>query len=409
MAAYDLAVKTDAVEMATQSLEKEAEAAGRTMDDLSGAAEEAAEDAKEAAEQEKEAMRELLKNAEDAAQAVIDYYNQVRQSVSQSVGNVIGGFHEAITKSDEELRELEKSKEKLDAEIRAETNKQEKDKKLKKLQEVEIKIETISGERPSAQKMINNLQSQLNFMAEYQELMAGAKAKGVSDDVLAQLADGSTESMEYLRALSQASDGQITEINKLYKDVGDQKQGFVDNLTEQKLAVDDVWNGLVNDASTALTALAQKDEEAFNTADGLISNFINGLRAHQPDLNKEIMSITTKIGYLTSMGKGFNFQFGVNGVPAIRLLPKHKNGLDYVPFDGYTAQLHEGESILTKEEARIWRGYMEGNSNFLSGAIWNNAPDMGGNVYLDGQIVGNLISARQGKQFRRLERSGWRG
>jgi hypothetical protein len=30
----------------------------------------------------------------------------------------------------------------------------------------------------------------------------------------------------------------------------------------------------------------------------------------------------------------------------------HADGLSYVPFDGYVAQLHEGERVLTKQEAR---------------------------------------------------------
>ena len=33
----------------------------------------------------------------------------------------------------------------------------------------------------------------------------------------------------------------------------------------------------------------------------------------------------------------------------------HALGLDYVPFDGYKAELHEGESVLTKSEANRWR------------------------------------------------------
>ena len=33
----------------------------------------------------------------------------------------------------------------------------------------------------------------------------------------------------------------------------------------------------------------------------------------------------------------------------------HANGLDYVPFDGYRAILHQGESVLTKREANDWR------------------------------------------------------
>lgn len=46
-----------------------------------------------------------------------------------------------------------------------------------------------------------------------------------------------------------------------------------------------------------------------------------------------------------------------NAVPAGRLGTihgSHKLGLDYVPFDGYTAQLHEGERILTAEENRVF-------------------------------------------------------
>ena len=33
----------------------------------------------------------------------------------------------------------------------------------------------------------------------------------------------------------------------------------------------------------------------------------------------------------------------------------HAAGLDYVPFNGYRAMLHEGEAVLTKAEARAWR------------------------------------------------------
>lgn len=33
----------------------------------------------------------------------------------------------------------------------------------------------------------------------------------------------------------------------------------------------------------------------------------------------------------------------------------HANGLDRVPFDGYIAELHKGEAVLTAREAEIWR------------------------------------------------------
>jgi hypothetical protein len=91
--------------------------------------------------------------------------------------------------------------------------------------------------------------------------------------------------------------------------------------------------------------------------------------------------------------------------------------MDYVPFDNYLAYLHEGESVLTAEEAAMWRNFKSGGSNLrnnidygqLSGAIWDSAPNMGGNVYLDGRTVGKVISAQQANSYRQLERSGWQG
>ena len=37
----------------------------------------------------------------------------------------------------------------------------------------------------------------------------------------------------------------------------------------------------------------------------------------------------------------------------------HAGGLDRVPFDGYIAQLHAGEAVLTRSEASLWRAEKE--------------------------------------------------
>ncbi|MGN0014952.1 MAG: phage tail tape measure protein [Candidatus Gastranaerophilaceae bacterium] len=41
----------------------------------------------------------------------------------------------------------------------------------------------------------------------------------------------------------------------------------------------------------------------------------------------------------------------------------HANGLNYVPFDGYVAETHKGEAILTEDEANIWRSQKTVNNN----------------------------------------------
>jgi phage-related protein len=55
----------------------------------------------------------------------------------------------------------------------------------------------------------------------------------------------------------------------------------------------------------------------------------------------------------------------------------HANGLDYVPFDGYIAELHKGESVLTAREANDWRGGENGSTG-LYGATLASAGGMGG-------------------------------
>lgn len=43
----------------------------------------------------------------------------------------------------------------------------------------------------------------------------------------------------------------------------------------------------------------------------------------------------------------------------------HSAGLDYVPYDGYVAETHEGEAILTKEEADDYRNNRNGNGDMF--------------------------------------------
>lgn len=65
----------------------------------------------------------------------------------------------------------------------------------------------------------------------------------------------------------------------------------------------------------------------------------------------------------------------------------HANGLNYVPFDGYRAILHKGESVLTSQEASMWRN---GGSS-LASTMRNAMAGIQFNVVLDsGVLVGQL-------------------
>ena len=160
-------------------------------------------------------------------------------------------------------------------------------------------------------------------------------------------------------------------------------------------------------------------------ADGIASK-IPAVQAEVDALNAVLSSLAGlklgvdfALGGVTTGGKGTNSGWisTFTGLSASDFKPK-AIGMDYVPYDGYLAALHEGESVLTAEEARVWRNFKTGATSSrnnidygaLSGAIWDSAPAMGGgNVYLDGRTVGRVISGAQADSYRALERSGWQG
>lgn len=107
-----------------------------------------------------------------------------------------------------------------------------------------------------------------------------------------------------------------------------------------------VWNFL-NPVKT-LVELAKSFYSNWDSSLGLIENLKNGFFGFVDTLQAKLNGI---IESFTSLGDKF-----VN-IPIIRTIVNkfkadgsHKNGLDYVPYDGYIAELHKGERVLTAEE-----------------------------------------------------------
>lgn len=169
-----------------------------------------------------------------------------------------------------------------------------------------------------------------------------------------------------------------------------------------------------SEAAMEWAGLTDESDDAKAGAEATVNGIATGIDAAIPNVAASVASLNAVLSGI-----------GTPQTPAIipdgfigPLLPEgyHASGLDYVPHDDYLASLHEGESILTAEEAKVWRAFKNGGVSSrnsldygaLSGAIWTNAPSMGGgNVYLDGQTVGRVISARQADSYRALQRSGW--
>jgi hypothetical protein len=225
------------------------------------------------------------------------------------------------------------------------------------------------------------------------------------------LADGSVESYDYLNAL--ANDGSpeaIARLNQLYAQVQEGRDSLSASLTDTRLAADDEFQSLVDTAQAAA-----EDLDQYGTAETAMANTVqgiaDGIADKIPDVQAQVDALNQVLSNLGNVGGLVGGLFG----GGFKIDGSHANGLDYVPFNNYLAQLHEGESILTAEEARVWRSFKNGGNavrnnidyGALHGAIWDGAPKMGGDVYLDGRTVGRVISDQQGNSLRALERSGW--
>ena len=261
----------------------------------------------------------------------------------------------------------------------------------------------------SPKGMHDELKSQQAFMREYLDNLEKAKSMGLSDELLASLSDGSAESAEYLAAL--VSDPRMADsIDKLFQQVQEQKKNFTDELTAQKLAADETYAGLVETAKNAIGEM-NLGEEAAAAAGDTVAGLATGISSHVSEVQSAVDSILNELNRLS--GWGVNIDLGSFGSFGISLgnIPQHETGLNYVPFDGYLASLHEGEGILNAEENRIWQRFKNGTPGGMDydilGGVMRDNVKAGGDVFLDRRIVGQVISEQQGRSYRALQRSGW--
>lgn len=407
--------------------------------DKYGEEEQAAEDAAEATEylgKTTEDWVDAIKGAPEAAEAikaVADYYEGVRDATEQAVNSTLKGF-EKIGKAGDELRqkieennaalgkaESENAKllskyggvegiagmddaewQKLPAEVQNAYN------EIVKLRKEQDELNRAVNEY-SPQGMIDGLQSQIDYMDEYLQNLEKASELGLSEELLAQLSDGSKESAEYLAQIAQSDADTVGELNSKYAELQEKKKGFTDTLTENKLAADEVYDGLVQKAIEAIGDLNLEEQAAASMGDTVLG-IAEGIRDNIPEVESAVDALLEQLNRLE--GYGMSFGFGGGGLEFLfHLDGEHATGLNYVPFDGYLAGLHEGEGILTAEENRIWQRFKNGQGSGVDydalGGVMRDNVHAGGNVYLDGRTVGKVVSDMQGNQYRSLQRSGW--
>lgn len=380
--------------------------------------------------------QESLKGANAAADAIMavrDYYKGVHDATEQAVSSAFKGF-EKIGNAGDEIREKNSklAGEEADALNQysavfakwGSNNESLKNmaKSWDSLTETERDAYNALAKIRNEQKEVNdaldqykpegmkkNLQSQIQYMQEYLANLDQLKAWGVSDEMIASLSDGSKESAEFLHGLVEGGPEAAAAVGELYDQVAVEKQNFTDALTANKLAVDEAFNSILEKARETMNGLDFGDE-AENAMAWTVLGIAQGIRDNIPSVSAAVDSLMAALDPLGDLGFAWGYS---NGIFNLKLDGSNEKGLDYVPFDGYLSELHEGEGILTAEENRIWQRFKNGQASRANvdydalGGVMRDNVHAGGDVYLDGRTVGQVISGIQGRSYRALERSGW--
>ena len=113
-----------------------------------------------------------------------------------------------------------------------------------------------------------------------------------------------------------------------------------------------VW-GIIQQIPSKVSAIGS---QLYNAGRNIFQSLWNGIKSIGNSILGWVSDFAGKIGsFVSGIIDGFkNIVSGANDAKsAARSVDgKHANGLDYVPYNGYVAELHEGERVLTKQQNR---------------------------------------------------------
>lgn len=126
-------------------------------------------------------------------------------------------------------------------------------------------------------------------------------------------------------------------------------QNFVSFMRELPSKVKKIIDELPDKIKAVGSKLKQAGKDIFN-------KLFDGIKSVASEITDFVQGIADTVGNIISgIIDGFNSV--VSGADKARSAArsvdgKHANGLDYVPYNGYVAELHEGERVLTKQQNR---------------------------------------------------------
>lgn len=173
----------------------------------------------------------------------------------------------------------------------------------------------------------------------------------------------------------------IQKVKDFFSDIVQKVKDFISDVI-QKIEdfFSDIWQKVKDGMKNIYDSIKEKLEDVINfiktlpsvffeLGKSLFSSLWDGIKSIWDLLwgwiNEHFGWIIEKVqGVANAIGNIFGGVKNAVGGIVNTISGSHANGLDYVPFNGYVAELHQGERVLTKQEAKE---YNDGNGGSRGG------------------------------------------
>lgn len=247
--------------------------------------------------------------------------------------------------------------------------------------------------------MTSALQSQADYWTQYADTLEALQRRNIDPKFLSDIADGSAESLQTLKALETADDTQLRNLLAAYEEVERTKEATIQGLNDMRISMDEELLGMMESVESLVRGMDQQEAVEANIA------------LTEYGVTSGLASMSASVSAWVSVINGQIAQIGnlpVYGTPAYRLgvmsgeffssdfsgNPK-ASGINSVPYDGYRAELHRGEAVLTRQQAEEYRENRSigtDNTAVVNEIRSLKSAILGMTLSMDKQVVGQIIS-----------------
>lgn len=267
----------------------------------------------------------------------------------------------------------------------------------------------------SIQDIMSNMQSQIDFNNTYSanlQYLKEAGLGGLSEAFQAYGADGAAYAAEIVQSLEQVG-GATTEhgkaivdgLSSTYDQMKESQGDLVNTMTDLDGKIQGEMDNITKTYADKLKEL-DKGAEGRQYAENTMSEFLGGITSGSGNIMSAMSDLGAKmtaalqasIGSITFSVSAKN---GATGVSSNIVMGSHADGLNYVPFDGYIAELHKGEMVVPEKQADALRNGDLGSGtaqiiSLLSQILDSMGIDLkkqvaNSNIQVDGRTFGRVV------------------